>query len=112
MIRRRAAEQGARLIEVDSAYRISGLRAKDLCYRFIAAPQSVASPGADKTPLTNTGAGKSREIEIALPLAGRFQVRNALTAMTAARLLAERGFPIDDARHRSRPRHRALAGAS
>ena len=28
------------------------------------------------------------------PLAGRFQIRNALAATTAARLLAERGFPI------------------
>ena len=39
----------------------------------------------------------ARKIEIALPLAGRFQVRNALTAITAARLLAERGYAIDDA---------------
>jgi dihydrofolate synthase/folylpolyglutamate synthase len=35
-------------------------------------------------------------IPIALRLAGRFQVRNALTALAAARLLAERGAPIDD----------------
>ena len=27
---------------------------------------------------------------------GRFQVRNALTALAAARMLAERGAPIDD----------------
>jgi dihydrofolate synthase/folylpolyglutamate synthase len=37
------------------------------------------------------------KIEIALPLAGRFQVQNALTAIAAARLLVERGFPGDDA---------------
>jgi dihydrofolate synthase/folylpolyglutamate synthase len=40
--------------------------------------------------------GAGREIEIRLPLAGRFQVQNALTALTAARLLVERGFPVDD----------------
>ena len=32
-----------------------------------------------------------------LPLPGRFQVRNALTAIATARMLAERGAPIDDA---------------
>ena len=35
-------------------------------------------------------------MNIALPLAGRFQVRNALTAIVAARLLAQRGFAISD----------------
>jgi dihydrofolate synthase/folylpolyglutamate synthase len=35
-------------------------------------------------------------IPIALRLAGRFQVRNALTALAAARMLAERGAPLDD----------------
>jgi dihydrofolate synthase / folylpolyglutamate synthase len=35
-------------------------------------------------------------IPIALRLPGRFQVRNALTALAAARMLAERGAPIDD----------------
>jgi dihydrofolate synthase/folylpolyglutamate synthase len=31
-----------------------------------------------------------------VPLPGRFQVRNALTALAAARMLAERGAPVDD----------------
>ncbi len=35
-------------------------------------------------------------IPIALRLPGRFQVRNALTALATARMLAERGAPIDD----------------
>jgi len=83
VIRRRAVELGARLFEVDAVCRASNLRAEDGCYRFTAA--------------TNPPDGESREIEIRLPLAGRFQVRNAITAIVAARLLAERGFPTDDA---------------
>ena len=83
VIRRRAAEQNARLVEVDETYRVSDLRAEDGCYRFVAA--SAAGPGS------------AREIEVRLPLPGRFQVRNALTAIGAARLLAERGYPVDDA---------------
>ena len=84
VIRRRAAEQGARLVEIDSAYRVSELRAEDGRYRFAVAGASEVD-------------GESaRKIEITLPLAGRFQVRNALAAITAARLLAERGFSIDD----------------
>ena len=35
-------------------------------------------------------------IPVALRLPGRFQVRNALTALATARMLAERGAPIDD----------------
>ena len=84
VIGRRAAEQGARLVEIDSAYRVSELRAEDGRYRFAVAGASEVD-------------GESaRKIEITLPLAGRFQVRNALTAITAARLLAERGVSIDD----------------
>jgi dihydrofolate synthase / folylpolyglutamate synthase len=80
VIARRCAEQDARLVEIDSAYRVEDLRAENGCYQArIAAAHSAKS------------------IEIALPLAGRFQVRNALAAVAAARLLAERGFPIDDA---------------
>lgn len=83
VIRRRAAEQNARLVEVDAAGRASNLRAEDGCYRF--------------TATTDLPGSATRVIEIRLPLAGRFQVRNALTAIVAARLLAERGFPVDDA---------------
>jgi dihydrofolate synthase/folylpolyglutamate synthase len=35
-------------------------------------------------------------MEIALPLAGRFQVRNAVTAIAAALLLAQRGYTISE----------------
>src|ERR1700720_3444475 len=84
VIRRRAAEQGARLVEIDEVCRVSRLGAEGGCYRFQA---SLAD---------DLGTGFARELEIALPLAGRFQVRNALTAIVAARLLAQRGFAISD----------------
>jgi dihydrofolate synthase / folylpolyglutamate synthase len=83
-IRRRAAEQNARLVEVDSTWNVTDLAAEDGCHRFIASPR----PGAFRG---------SSPVEVRLPLRGRFQVRNALAAMTAALLLAERGFPVDDA---------------
>jgi dihydrofolate synthase / folylpolyglutamate synthase len=84
VIRRRAAEQGARLVEMDEVCRVSHLSAEDGRYRF---QVSLAD---------DLGAGSVQEMNIALPLAGRFQVRNALTAITAARLLAQRGFAIRD----------------
>jgi len=84
VIRRRAAEQGARLVEIDEVCRVSRLSAEDGRYRF---QVSLAD---------DLGTGFARELEIALTLAGRFQVRNALTAIVAARLLAQRGFAISD----------------
>lgn len=83
VVKQRAAEQDARLVEVDAVSRVSNLRAEDGCYRF--------------TATTNLPGVASNEIKIRLPLAGRYQVQNALTAIAATRLLAERGFPIDDA---------------
>ena len=77
VIRRRAAEQDARLIEVERTYSVSNMNSEDGCYRFVAEEQATRW-----------------KIEIALPLAGRFQVQNALTAIAAARLLAERGLPV------------------
>ena len=53
----------------------------DGCYRAVASPIH-----------------SHKKLAIEPPLPGRFQIRNALTAATAARLLAERGFPIDDER--------------
>ncbi len=80
VIARRAAEMDARLVEVDAAYRVDSLSASAGCYRAVVA-----------------AAHSAKRIELALPLPGRFQVRNALAALAAARLLAERGFPVDDA---------------
>jgi len=80
VIARRCAEMDARLVEVDAAYRVENWRAESGCYRATVSP-----------------ARSSRRIELAVPLPGRFQVRNSLAALAAARLLAERGFPVDDA---------------
>jgi dihydrofolate synthase/folylpolyglutamate synthase len=79
VIARRCAELDARLVEVDLAYRIERLKSEDGCYS-----ADVSSSHSNK------------QIAIDLRLPGRFQVRNALAALAAARLLAERGFPIDD----------------
>jgi len=82
VIRRRAAEQHARLVEIDNAYLMSDLSARDGFYSF-----GLALSG-------ELAAGSNSELQIAMPLAGRFQVRNAITAIAAARFLAQRGFPI------------------
>jgi dihydrofolate synthase/folylpolyglutamate synthase len=80
VIARRCADVEARLIEVDAAWRLEDVRAMPGgCYRAVAASKN-----------------SRKEIALELPLAGRFQLRNALTAVAAARLLAERGFPVAD----------------
>jgi dihydrofolate synthase / folylpolyglutamate synthase len=84
VIRRRAAEQGAELVEIDEACQVSDVSAEDGRYRFRLKLADHLTAGV---PLA---------LRIALPLAGRFQVRNATTAIAAARLLALRGFAISD----------------
>ena len=80
VIRRRCAEQSAFLVEIENAFFLEDVTARDGCFSFTA----IAYDSGVRIP-------------IALPLPGRFQVRNALTALAAARLLAERGAPVDDA---------------
>ena len=84
VIRRRAHEQSAELVEIDEACQVSHVRAEDGRYRFRVKLSDRLAPN---TP---------RELEIGLRLAGRFQVRNAVTAIAAARLLARHGFAIGD----------------
>ncbi len=88
VIVRRCAAQDARLFEVDEAF----------CIEEVGASRSrgtaPSSGGCTVAVSSNKGAPR---IELSLPLPGRFQIRNALAALAAARLLAERGFPIDDA---------------
>ena len=84
VIREVAAQRNARLVDIDAAYEISDLRPIDVCYEFVVRRTAEAAENA-------------RVLHVSLPLAGRFQVRNAVTAIAAAHLLAERGFPIDEA---------------
>ena len=80
VIRRRCAEQSAFLVEIEDAFYLEDVAAKGGCFSFTA----IAYETGVRVP-------------IALQLPGRFQVRNALTALASARMLAERGAPIDDA---------------
>ena len=79
VIRRRCAEQSAFLVEIEDAFFLEDVTANNGCFSFTAITY-------------DTGV----RIPISLKLPGRFQVRNALTALAAARMLAERGAPIDD----------------
>ncbi len=78
VIQRRAVHQSAFLVEIENAFRLEDVVSKNGCFFFTA----VA---------IDTG----MRIPVALPLPGRFQVRNALTAIAAALMLADRGAPID-----------------
>jgi dihydrofolate synthase / folylpolyglutamate synthase len=80
VIRRRCAEQSAFLVEIENAFYLEDVSAQDGCFSFTAISY-------------DTGV----RIPVALRLPGRFQVRNALTALAASRMLAERGAPVDDA---------------
>jgi len=120
VVRRRAAEQNARLIELDTAYSVC-VATRDVCgsrlqprhdAKEINPALAAEAPSVKLSPtlwvpeigsasgcyrFIATENGSKWQIEITLPLAGRFQVQNALAAIAAARLLAERGFPINDA---------------
>jgi dihydrofolate synthase / folylpolyglutamate synthase len=76
-IARRCEEQHARLFELDGLWKISSVHANDGFYRARAAWFRDGSV-----------------VNLNLPLPGKFQIPNALTAAAAAGLLAERGFSI------------------
>jgi dihydrofolate synthase / folylpolyglutamate synthase len=78
VIRRRATALDAKLIEIDEEWNIGRTTVTDGCYQ-------AKARARDGSQLT-----------LDLPLAGRFQVRNALAAATTARLLAARGFSVGD----------------
>ena len=80
VIARRCSEAGARLVEVDDYWRIEKIESSGGFYGAVARSRDSGNP-----------------LNIQPALAGRFQIRNALAAATAARLLAERGFAIKDA---------------
>lgn len=79
VIRQRVAALDAKLVEIDTEWMVETATVTDGCYRAEARARD-----------------SGQQLTIDLPLPGRFQVRNALTAATAAQLLATRGFPVDD----------------
>jgi dihydrofolate synthase/folylpolyglutamate synthase len=79
VIRRRCAEQSAFLVEIENAFFLEDVVAHDGCFSFTA----IAYDSGVRIP-------------VALRLPGRFQVRNALTALATVRMLAERGAPIEE----------------
>jgi dihydrofolate synthase/folylpolyglutamate synthase len=92
VIRRRCDEMGARLVEIDDAYHAddspvgAGLQPARLALQPAPFPQRVALAEPQ---------GPWR-LDVQIPLAGRYQIRNALTAVATARLLAERSFSVTD----------------
>ncbi len=76
----RVAAMGARLVEIDAAYPIEAVSA-------------AADPAVQRATVQ---APDGTRYELTVPLLGPYQVRNAVTALAAARLLAERGFPVTD----------------
>jgi dihydrofolate synthase / folylpolyglutamate synthase len=79
LVRRRCAEQSAFLVEIENAFFLEDVVAHDGCFSFTA----ISYDSGIRIP-------------VALRLPGRFQVRNALTALATVRMLAERGAPIDE----------------
>ena len=77
VIAKRAAEMAATLVEIDEAWRIEQVASADGWYRAEAFSQI-----------------SGEKFSIAPALAGRFQIRNALAAATAAELLCRRGFTV------------------
>ena len=77
VIERRCSETGAELFEVDESWRLDQVDKSNGCYR--AAAFSIRA---------------QRPVVIEPSLRGRFQIRNALAAATAAQLLAERGLRV------------------
>ena len=80
VIAARCRELDAPLTEIDTAFDIKIADVAEGQYSAIATPRRNAGPG----------------LKIEPPLPGRFQIRNALAAASAARIIAQRGFPISD----------------
>jgi dihydrofolate synthase/folylpolyglutamate synthase len=78
VIAKRAAEQNAKLFEIDQLWQLSIATSQDGFYRATAAPIVAPQEG----------------IVLAPSLAGRFQIRNGLSAATTAALLGEKNFSV------------------
>jgi len=79
VIAARAREAQARLLEIDAVWTVQGTGATAGCYRATATSELLKA-----------------KLMLEPPLAGRFQLRNALAAATAAWLLKESGFSVSE----------------
>ncbi len=77
VIARRCREQLARLVDIDEAWRVGEI-----------------VPDALGNRATAEWLADGSVIQLQIPLAGKFQVRNARTAAAAAKILMERGFAL------------------
>src|SRR5579883_3082307 len=84
VIRRKAAQVGAHVTEIDESCRFSISSAASGVYQFT----------VDRSARFTTGSPQSLHIGLSLP--GRFQIRNAVTEIADAELLTQRGFAIGD----------------
>ncbi len=99
VIRQRAGELNAKLMEIDAAYRVEELKSRDGFYSVNVVDTDADSNGDTAAGGAQTGMPtlpNTQGIELKLGLAGRYQVRNAVTALAVARVLAERGLRITD----------------
>jgi dihydrofolate synthase / folylpolyglutamate synthase len=82
VIRHRAEQMAAPLIEIDSAYRVNAPNSTEGFY----SAEIVGTTTSSDAPA----------ITLKPSLAGRYQLRNAITALAVAQVLAGRGFHVSD----------------
>jgi dihydrofolate synthase/folylpolyglutamate synthase len=95
VIRGKCDEMHARLVETDEAYGVN----ETVVGATLGSPSGGASPAPTAVMgqrVTVRDAHSGWQTDLAIPLLGRYQIRNALAAVAAARLLRERGFPVTD----------------
>lgn len=99
VIARRAAELGAPVVWLDEA-----LQGKNGIVARFSSPEPALSAVSGARDLSDSadlckrlGLKGESQFALQIPLPGRFQVRNALGALAAARVLRHRGFAIPDA---------------
>jgi dihydrofolate synthase/folylpolyglutamate synthase len=80
VIAQRCKNQHARLVEIDDAWRVGEI---------------VQDDRGNRATFEWLADGSVTQLQI--PLAGKFQVKNALTAAAAAKILVERGFSLNAA---------------
>jgi dihydrofolate synthase/folylpolyglutamate synthase len=81
VIANQSAAMHARLVEIDDAFDLQG--------------EETAGDGLYRATALSNDPRDQRVLILKPQLPGKFQIRNALTAATAAILLNDRGFPID-----------------